>query len=118
MEEVLSKKLLTFLTDEQQNLSNQRLRQLYSREIDKLPFQEFKVRKIDGSFIDVESTAIIASYNDVEAILVVAKDITEDKKMKLKLKEAEEKYRSISEESLVGVYMFEDGRVTYVNKEV
>lgn len=118
LEEVLNKKLLTFLTDEQLNLSNQRLRQLYSREIDKLPFQEYKVRKIDGSFIDVESTAIIASYNDVEAILVVAKDITEEKKIKLKLKEAEEKYRSISEESLVGVYMFEDGRVTYVNKEV
>lgn len=118
LNELIGEKFVTFLSNEQQLQSNQRLKQLFSGELEKLPFYEFKVKKLNGTLIDVESTAIRTIYNDVEAILVVAKDITEEKKMKLKLKEAEEKYRSISEESLVGVYMFEEGKISYINKEV
>jgi diguanylate cyclase (GGDEF)-like protein/PAS domain S-box-containing protein len=118
LKDIVGKPLRSFLSIEQQGLSDRRLAQLFSGELDKLPFYEYKVKKLNGTLIDVESTAIKTIYNDLESVLVVAKDITEDKKMKIKLQEAEEKYRSISEESLVGVYMFEDGKVTYVNKEV
>jgi diguanylate cyclase (GGDEF)-like protein/PAS domain S-box-containing protein len=118
LDEIKGRKLTSFLSAEQYDLSHQRFTQLFAGKMDKLPFYEFKVKKLDGSLLDIESTAIKTNYEDEEAVLVVAKDITEDKKMKLKLKEAEEKYRSISEEALVGVYMLEGEVVTYINKEV
>jgi diguanylate cyclase (GGDEF)-like protein/PAS domain S-box-containing protein len=118
LDDIKGRKLSSFLSAEQYDLSNQRFKQLFAGKMDKLPFYEFKVKKLDGVLLDIESTAIKTIYDDEEAVLVVAKDITEDKKMKLKLKEAEEKYRSISEEALVGVYILEGDVVTFINKEV
>lgn len=116
LKDVIGKNLLSFLIDEQQY--KRRMKQLFNGAVEKLPFNESKVRRLNGTIIDIESTAIKTIFEDEESILIVANDITEERKMKLKLKEAEEKYRSISEESLVGVYILEDGRVTYINKEV
>ncbi|WP_413303590.1 EAL domain-containing protein [Bacillus sp. 1P10SD] len=86
LNDVIGKKIQTFLSDEQKNLSNHRLKQLFSGEVDKLPFYEYKVQKLNGMIIDVESSAIKTSYNDEEAILVVGKDITEEKKAQNELK--------------------------------
>lgn len=118
LNEVIGINFLSTVNDEQKNVVRSRLNLLSKGELDKLPYIEYKVQKINGSIIDVESTAIRTVFNDEDAILIVARDISDDKKIKLKLKEAEEKYRIISEESLVGVYMFENGRVNYINKEV
>ncbi|MDB5022455.1 MAG: domain S-box protein [Mucilaginibacter sp.] len=48
-------------------------------------------------------------------ILVIARDITYRKKMETELKEAELKFRTIAEKSMVGVYMVQNGRFIYVN---
>ncbi|NRD76862.1 EAL domain-containing protein [Bacillus sp. BRMEA1] len=113
LEQVIGKKVNTFFPEEQQNIN-----QLLLGEQDALPYHEYKLKRTNGSIVDVESTGIKTIYDDEETILVVLKNITKEKKMKLKLKEAEEKYRSISEESLVGVYIYADGKITYINKEV
>ncbi len=42
-------------------------------------------------------------------------DITDRKRAEKKLKESEEKFRSITEKSLVGVYLIQDGKFRYVN---
>jgi len=44
-------------------------------------------------------------------------DITKQKKMEQKLKESEEKFRLIAEQSLVGIHIFQDNRTTYVNQQ-
>ncbi|WEG13247.1 EAL domain-containing protein [Pullulanibacillus sp. KACC 23026] len=118
LKDVIGENLLTFLTEEQRNVSIQRIRQLFFDESHELSPTEFKLKQLDGTLIDVMSSGIRTTFENEEAVLVVARDITQEKKMKERLKEAEEKYRSISEESLVGVYMFDDGKVTYINKEV
>lgn len=43
------------------------------------------------------------------------RDITESKKAEQSLKESEIKFRSITEESLVGVYVIQDGVLKYIN---
>jgi PAS domain S-box-containing protein len=48
-------------------------------------------------------------------ILVIARDITGRKKMETELREAELKFRTIAEKSMVGVYIVQDGKFTYVN---
>ncbi|MDB5090326.1 MAG: domain S-box protein, partial [Mucilaginibacter sp.] len=50
-----------------------------------------------------------------DRIMVIARDITGRKKMESELKEAEVKFRTIAEKSMVGVYIVQNGRFVYVN---
>jgi two-component system, sporulation sensor kinase A len=48
-------------------------------------------------------------------IHIIAKEITERKRIARALIEAEQKYRSLAEESLVGVYILQDDKFVYAN---
>jgi two-component system, sporulation sensor kinase E len=48
-------------------------------------------------------------------ILVIARDISGRKKMETELREAELKFRTIAEKSMVGVYIVQNGKFVYVN---
>lgn len=48
-------------------------------------------------------------------IMVIARDITDRKKMETELKEAELKFRTIADKSIVGVYIVQNGKFIYVN---
>jgi PAS domain S-box-containing protein len=50
-----------------------------------------------------------------DRIMVIARDITDRKKMETELKEAELKFRTIADKSMVGVYMVQNGKFIYVN---
>ncbi|HEY2581258.1 MAG TPA: PAS domain S-box protein [Mucilaginibacter sp.] len=69
------------------------------------------IRK-DGSVFTVEVNAKRFSDN---RILVIARDITDRKKMEAELKEAELKFRTIAEKSMVGVYIIQNETFSYVN---
>ncbi len=49
-------------------------------------------------------------------IVAVNRDITERKKSEEKLKESEEKFRTISENSTMAIFIIQDNKVKYVNK--
>jgi PAS domain S-box-containing protein len=69
------------------------------------------VRK-DGVKFDVE---INVKAFDGDKILVIARDITDRKRMENDLREAEIKFRTIAEKSMVGVYISQQERFVYVN---
>ncbi len=48
-------------------------------------------------------------------VLVIARDITERKKMGAELREAELKFRILAEKSMVGIYIVQNGKFVYVN---
>ncbi|WP_260631529.1 bifunctional diguanylate cyclase/phosphodiesterase [Neobacillus niacini] len=52
---------------------------------------------------------------EIYGVYTIIKDITEHKKAQSDLMEAEAKYRSLIENSLVGVYIMQDGKLVYVN---
>lgn len=80
---------------------------------------EFKLKTKDGNSIYVESYGIPLTKNgEIYAILGIANDITERKNSEKKLIESESKFRSISEQSLMGIIILQDGVFKYVNETV
>ena len=55
---------------------------------------------------------------DIIGIIGLSIDITERKKIEQKLKESEEKFRLMAEQSLVGIGILQDNRVKYVNETI
>jgi PAS domain S-box-containing protein len=60
-------------------------------------------------------TPVFNDKGDCTMLVVTLHDITERKKAEQKLIEADAKFRNIVEQSLIGVYVIEDGNFVYVN---
>lgn len=56
-------------------------------------------------------------YPSPTGLSVYFRDITEKKKTELRLQENEQKYRSLVEQSLTGIYIIQNGKFIYVNPE-
>ncbi len=72
------------------------------------------VRK-DGSTIYVEVTSHDLVFQGRRAALTVIHDVTDRKRVEMALRESEAKFRSLTEQALVGVYLIQDGVFRYVN---
>ncbi|MFX0002146.1 MAG: PAS domain S-box protein [Candidatus Hodarchaeota archaeon] len=67
-------------------------------------------------WVDNISTTII--YNGRPADLVTLIDITDKRQAEQKLKESEEKFRNIAEQSLMGIIILQDGVFKYFNDRI
>jgi len=56
--------------------------------------------------------------NEIVGVFGNSKDITELKKTQQALVEAEEKYRNLAEDALVGIYIIQDEKFVYVNRRL
>ncbi|RYG50650.1 MAG: PAS domain S-box protein, partial [Chitinophagaceae bacterium] len=59
--------------------------------------------------------SVLKNRSGETGIMALVHDITERRKTELALQETESKFRSLVEESLVGVYIIQKGKFTYVN---
>lgn len=59
--------------------------------------------------------SVIKNQTGAIGIMALVHDITERRKAELLLQETESRFRSLVEESMVGVYILQNGRFTYVN---
>jgi len=66
----------------------------------------------NGHYFTVEINVKI--FSD-DRVMVIARDITDRKRIEAELREAELKFRTIAEKSMVGIYMVQNGKFTYVN---
>ena len=78
-------------------------------------YHETKRNKKDGGILWCQTVASCIEYQEKPAIMGNIVDITERKQTEKALKESEGKFRSFSEQSLVGIYLIQDGVFKYVN---
>ena len=76
---------------------------------------EFVILKADGSEIPVEISGKPITINGRRIQQGYFRDITERKLAEERLRESEAKFKLITEKSIVGVYLIQDGVFKYVN---
>jgi len=117
--EVLGKRTIDFLVhEEEKEKAKMVLANLQKGIINKKP-GENRYYKKDGSIVYSQwyHSLLKDKNGNVEAILSMINDITERKTVEFELREAELKFRSLVEKSLVGVYIIQNGKFAYVNPE-
>ena len=79
---------------------------------------EYRTIHKNGYYLDLSASGKIVNIEGEDRIFTVVRDISVQKRSELKLRESEEKYRLISEntDDLIAVYN-EDGNVEYLNAE-
>ncbi len=75
----------------------------------------YKAIKKDGSPIYIEAYGIVIDYQGRPAMMGTLIDITERKRTEEALKKSEEKFRLLTEKSVVGIYIIQDAKMAYVN---
>jgi len=107
-------------------------RSLYVDPADRLRFQEqisktgsvrgfeTRMRRRDGRIIDVSITSALRFDDDgaVAGYEGFVLDITDKQQTRRALQESEEKYRTVAENTLVGICFHQDGRFRYVNRRL
>ncbi|MFZ2472241.1 MAG: PAS domain S-box protein [Methanothrix sp.] len=78
--------------------------------------REYRLKKKDGStFPAIAYSTPIVKEGKIVGLRGIFLDITERKRTELALKESENKFRVLAEESPVGVYIVQDWKFKYVN---
>ncbi|KAA0548773.1 PAS domain S-box protein [Bacillus sp. BGMRC 2118] len=73
----------------------------------------------NGQPIDMNITNLpIIVNNKVEEVFSIIKDVTSYKETKNALAEAESQYRNLTEDSIVSIYLIQDGKYVYVNQKL
>ncbi len=71
-----------------------------------------------GSIVNLEISSANTTYQGKPMIIGTVVDITERKKAENSLKESEDRFRALAEQSPVGVFVLDQGRFGYVNPKV
>ena len=79
---------------------------------------ETRIKHKEGNYIWVEiNGSIFLDKNKRPKIFLIARNITERIEAIQKLRESEEKFRNITEQSLMGICILQDNVIKYVNKK-
>ena len=81
------------------------------------PYEFVAIRK-DGSTFPCEATGRLASYKGRKARVVSFRDVSQRKEAEKALVESEEKYRTISDQFVVGIGILQGGNFTYLNQKL
>lgn len=78
---------------------------------------QFKILRKNKGLRWLELFSKTINYENRTADLIMTFDITDKIKAEQKLKESEEKFRNIAEQSLIGIGIIQDNEMKYVNKK-
>ena len=87
---------------------------LLSGETEAIHYKARLVRK-NKEILDIENYSSLIQYHGRPAIIGTMLDVGEQKKTERQLMESEEKFRTLAEASVVGVYIYQDGIYVYIN---
>lgn len=113
-DELLNKNFADTLPLEEREMGLQSLKEIIKENLHFAIYEGKNIRR-DGNLIDVEIRWSI-TYKDVMAVAQgIVRDVTAQRMMVELLRESEEKFKGISERSLIGIYLIQDGVFRYVN---
>ncbi len=69
----------------------------------------------EKQYLDFSLKPIVVENREVEFLIPEVRDITEIKQAESRLVESEEKFRTISEQSIMGIAIIQDGKIIYAN---
>ena len=75
-----------------------------------------KTKEGDYKWVEVKGQTFHTTNNEKKALLIT-RDITERKIAEQKIFESEKNFRTIAEQSLYGMTIFQDNRIQYINKQ-
>jgi tRNA nucleotidyltransferase (CCA-adding enzyme) len=70
----------------------------------------------DRKFVfEVSGNVIFDENGKPRYLIIVSRDITKRVELEKRLRESEERYRVLAENSLIGIFVYQDGKIVYVN---
>jgi PAS domain S-box-containing protein len=113
--ELIGKPIFDFLHPDYREIVGQRIRGLHEED-KQADLKEEKFLRLDGQVIDTEVTATLVTYLGKPAILAVVRDISERKRAEEALRESEEKYRRLVQDSIDAIVIVEGLEIRFVNR--
>ena len=78
----------------------------------------YRLRRKDGAMVHLSLDARYIDVGGRQVLLGVAQDVTERVLAQAQLAQAEEHYRALAEQSLMGIYIIENQRLVYANSRL
>jgi len=113
-EQLMGKPALDFIHPDHREIVKERIRQLQDDQTGGPPLEEQYLR-LDGTPVDVEVAAAPFTYRNRPAALVIARDITDRKMTAEALRQSEERFRQIFEQSTDALFLFKAEKRTIIN---
>lgn len=77
---------------------------------------EVSAVRADGKKFPIEISLSIGGKNDQRFVISVIRDISERKQIEHALRDSEQKFRSLIDNTCQGVYIYQDGRIVFAHK--
>jgi PAS domain S-box-containing protein len=79
---------------------------------------EFRVKRKDGSFVDLETIAAVIYHNGRPyAIQGIGRNVTESNRVREALEKSEERYRTLAENAGEAIFVIQDGVIKFMNSK-
>jgi PAS domain S-box-containing protein len=112
------KKILKNIHPDDLGLVMENMKKVLTNSPDALNQLEYRIINKSGEIVWVVNYGSQIQYEGKSAQLITSLDITEKKLAEEKLSDSEEKFRTITEQSLMGIAILQDDRFIYVNKQI
>ena len=112
-EALTGRSVFDFLKEGDKALIQER-QEVLNRGASTTPIEHVIVRP-DGTHRIIEVNSVPVTYEGQAAVQTVARDVTERRRAEEQLRAAEAKFRGLVEQSLVGIYIIQDGAFVYSN---
>ncbi len=115
VDDVIGSEALKWVHEDDREFAAKRMAQRLQGDLDP-PFYKYKIQRLDGKTIEVETLTSVIKYNGRTAFLVLTRDQTEHNRLKTEREKVEERFKTIIELAPDGIVTVSlKGVVTSVN---